>query len=445
MRASSFFLPTLREDPREAHIASHRLMLRAGMIQQLAAGLYVWLPYGLKVLQKIQDVIRREQAAIGALEMLAPTLQPESLWQESGRYNDYGKEMLRVKDCRDQELIYGPTSEEVFTHVIRSKIHSHHELPKLLYNIQWKFRDEKRPRFGVMRSREFLMKDGYSFDLTPQEAKITYQNVFQSYMRTFQAMNLKVVPLRASTGAIGGDLSHEFHVLADTGEGELFYDRALDHVTSDSLKDYQAYYAMADDQHDPANCPLAPDQLQKRRGIEVGHIFYFGTKYSKALKATVPLSDGQIVPMEMGSYGIGVSRLVGALIEAHHDEHGIKWPLAVAPFGAAIIGTSPQNQHAAQQFYSVINRAMDCFLYDTEERTGALFAQCDLLGFPYRIVFGKRWELESLVEVKERATGTIRHMTQEEVLNFLTHAHKIPHQARLSTLGAAPETGMGSV
>lgn len=433
MRASSFFLPILREDPREAYIASHRLMLRSGMIQQLAAGLYVWLPYGFRVLQKIQTIIRREQAAIGALEMLAPTLQPEALWKESGRYDDYGKEMLRVKDCRQQELIYGPTAEEVFTHVVKTHIKSHRHLPKNLYNIQWKFRDEMRPRFGVMRSREFLMKDGYSFDLTPEDAKITYRNVFKSYMRIFQAMDLKVIPLRASTGAIGGDLSHEFHVIAQTGEGELFYDRALDKLDSDCLEDYQVYYAMADDQHDPAKCPLSEDQIHKHRGIEVGHIFYFGTKYSKALNACVSMADGTVMPVEMGSYGIGVSRLVGAIIEAHHDEQGIKWPLSVAPFPVAIMALSEASHKEAQKFYAkLMEIGFEAFFYDTEERAGSLFAQCDLLGFPYRVVFGKRWEEESLVEVKERATGVIRHMSQEDMAAFLRQALVKPNQARLA-------------
>ena len=344
MRLSRYFLPTLKEDPKEAQIVSHRLMLRAGMIQQSSAGIYSWLPMGFKVMKKIEQIVREEQNRAGALEILMPTLQPADLWRESGRYDDYGKEMLRITDRHERDMLYGPTNEEQVTDIFRSHVKSYKNLPLNLYHIQWKFRDEVRPRFGIMRGREFLMKDAYSFDLDYEGAKTAYNNMFVAYLKTFARLGVKAIPLRAATGPIGGDLSHEFIVLADTGESEVFYHKDILTLETPSEASYTAeelqgivdkwtsYYAAADDMHDPATCDIDDADLVTRRGIEVGHIFHFGDKYSKAMGATVAGPEGKDVTVSMGSYGIGVSRLVGGIIEASHDDAGIIWPESVAPF-----------------------------------------------------------------------------------------------------------------
>ena len=351
MRLSQYFLPLLRENPSEAQIVSHRLMLRAGMIRQSSAGIYSWLPLGLRVLKRVEQIVREEQDRSGAQEILMPTIQPAELWRESGRYDDYGKEMLRIRDRHDREMLYGPTNEEQVTAIVRDAIKSYRDLPKNLYHIQWKFRDEVRPRFGVMRGREFLMKDDYSFDLDQAGARHSYNKMFVAYLRTFARMGLKAIPMRADTGPIGGDLSHEFQILADTGESEVYVDRDfLDlnfenpDVNYDDVQHVQtivdyftSLYAATDEIHKSETCPVHPEKLVRARGIEVGQTFYFGTKYSKPMGAVVAGPNGEEVPLEMGSYGIGVSRLVGALIEANHDDAGIIWPESVAPFRVGLI------------------------------------------------------------------------------------------------------------
>ena len=349
MRLSRYFLPTIKENPSEAQIVSHRLMLRAGMIRQEAAGIYSWLPLGFRVLKKIEQIVREEQDRAGAIEVLMPTIQPADLWRQSGRYDDYGKEMLRIVDRHERDMLYGPTNEEMITEIFRTSVKSYKDLPLNLYHIQWKFRDEVRPRFGVMRGREFLMKDAYSFDVDGKSARASYNRMFVAYLRTYARMGLKAIPMRADTGPIGGDLSHEFIILADTGESEVYCDAAW--LDADVLKqeiDFKAdlqplvdewlsKYAATSEMHDAAKCTVPPDRLRKARGIEVGHIFYFGTKYSKPMGATVAGANGEPITVEMGSYGIGVSRLAGAIIEESHDEAGIVWPDSVAPFDVALV------------------------------------------------------------------------------------------------------------
>jgi prolyl-tRNA synthetase len=422
MRASLDFLATLKDTPAEAAVVSHRLMLRAGMIQQVAAGIYAWLPMGLRALRRIEAIVRQEQDRIGAIEVLAPTLQPAHLWQESGRYEDYGDEMLRLRDRANRDLVYGPTAEEVFTELFRTHIHSYKDLPQCLYNIQWKFRDERRPRFGLMRGREFLMKDAYSFDLTIDGAKKAYQRMFTAYMHTFKRMGLRAIAVRAATGPIGGDLSHEFHILANTGESELFYDGAMDDYRGNDPLGLQNFYAMADDQHNPATCPVPIERLKTARGIEIGHIFYFGTKYSKAMNAMVTDSAGQRVPVEMGSYGIGVSRLVAAIIEASHDDAGIIWPTTVAPYPVAIAALNQDAdclQGAKDLYAQLCEQRMSPYLYDLDRRAGEIFADLDLLGFPFQVIYGRQWKEGRRVEVKIRATGERLALSLDELETFL--------------------------
>jgi len=396
MRLSRYFLPVLKENPAEAQIVSHRLMLRAGMIRQSSAGIYSWLPLGFRVLKKIETIVRQEQDAAGAQEMLMPTIQPADLWRQSGRYDDYGKEMLRITDRHDREMLYGPTNEELITGIFRDEIRSYKALPKLLYHIQWKFRDEIRPRFGVMRGREFLMKDAYSFDLDYEGARASYEKMYVAYLRSFARMGLAVIPVRADPGAIGGDLSHEFHVLADTGESEIFYDQALGDFSGEAmaalragspeLEHLRGLYAAADEKHEANDCQVAASDLRSARGIEVGHIFYFGTKYSTPLGATVSGPAGEDIAVEMGSYGIGVSRLVAAVIEASHDDAGIIWPQAVAPFRVGLINLKGRDEAcraACQSLYEKLQAVGIEVLYDdTDERAGAKFATMDLIGLP---------------------------------------------------------------
>ncbi|HXV25497.1 MAG TPA: proline--tRNA ligase [Alphaproteobacteria bacterium] len=419
MRLTAYFLPTLRETPAEAQIASHRLMLRAGMIRQASAGIYSWLPLGFRVLKRIEQIVREEQDAAGCQEMLMPTIQSADLWRESGRYEDYGKEMLRVRDRHEREMLYGPTNEELITDIFRNAIKSYRDLPTLLYHIQWKFRDEVRPRFGVMRGREFLMKDAYSFDIDFQGAKASYNKMFVSYLRTFARMGLKAIPMQAESGPIGGNLSHEFIILAETGESAVFCHRnwLKRDVLTESMDfggdlqpvvdSWTALYAATDDKHDPARCPT--DELVTTRGIEVGHIFYFGSKYSKPLGALVSSPDGEQVPVEMGSYGIGVSRLVGAIIEASHDEAGIIWPEPVAPFQIGLINLKvgdAATTAACEDIYGRLRQARSGVLYDDrDERPGAKFADMDLIGLPWQLIVGPRSLAQGKVELKRRATG----------------------------------------
>jgi prolyl-tRNA synthetase len=434
MRLSRYFLPILRETPKEAEIASHRLMLRAGMIRQEAAGIYAWLPLGFGVLKRIEQIVREEQDRAGAVELLMPTLQLADLWRESGRYDAYGPEMLRIKDRHERELLYGPTNEDMITEIFRAAIRSYRDLPKNLYHIQWKFRDEQRPRFGVMRGREFLMKDAYSFDIDEAAARLSYNKMFVAYLRTFARMGLKAIPMRAETGPIGGDLSHEFLILAETGESGVFCDeRVLDlaipgedvNYEGDLLpiiRQWTSLYAATQDVHDEARFERevpAPRRLQTR-GIEVGQIFYFGTKYSVPMNAVVSGPDGVERPIHGGSYGIGVSRLVGAIIEAFHDEAGIKWPEPVAPFRVMILNLKQgavDTDAACETLYAALAaKGIDTLYHDLDERPGAKFATADLIGIPWQILAGPRSLAEGKVEVKCRADGTRELMSPADVL-----------------------------
>ncbi len=413
MRLSRALIPTIKEVPAEAQIASHRLMLRAGLIRQTASGIYAWLPAGLRVLQTITRIVREEQNAAGAQEMLMPTIQSADLWRESGRYDAYGKEMLRITDRHDRELLYGPTNEEMITALMRDSVKSYRDLPQIPYHIQWKFRDEVRPRFGVLRGREFLMKDAYSFDLDYAGALLSYKKMMHAYMRSFQRMGLRAVPMRADTGQIGGDLSHEFHILAATGESGVFYDADFE-TMSEPGSDVQAFftamttkYAATDEKHDLAAWSEVPDERKREgRGIEVGQIFYFGTKYSEAMGFAVNGPDGARIIPEMGSYGIGVSRLAGAIIEASHDEAGIIWPDAVAPFRTAILNLR-QGDAATGAICDDLHNQFDedCLYDDREERAGAKFAEADLMGHPWQIIVGPRGAAAGTVELKRRVTG----------------------------------------
>lgn len=424
MRLSRYFLPILRDTPKEAEIVSHRLMLRAGMIRQQSAGIYSWLPLGLRVLNKISAVVREEQNRSGAIEILMPTVQSADLWRESGRYDAYGKEMLRIKDRHDREMLYGPTNEEMVTDIFRSYVKSYKDLPLNLYHIQWKFRDEVRPRFGVMRGREFLMKDAYSFDIDQDAARHAYHRMFTAYLRTFARLGLKAIPMRADTGPIGGDLSHEFIVLASTGESEVFCHKDyLDFETPavdtdfDSVEGlrgivekWTSLYAATDEMHDTAAYDAIPaDKQLSARGIEVGHIFYFGTKYSDPMGATVAGPDGQNVPVHMGSYGIGPSRLVAALIEAGHDDAGIVWPDEIAPFDVAVLnlktGDAATDAACEQLYKALLAKGYDALYDDTNERPGGKFATADLIGVPWQIIVGPKGLAEGKVEIKRRAGG----------------------------------------
>jgi prolyl-tRNA synthetase len=425
MRLSRYFLPILRDDPKEAEIVSHKLMLRAGMIRQEAAGSYSWLPLGLRALRKIEQIVREEQDRAGALEVLMPTIQSADLWRKSGRYEAYGKEMLRIKDRHDRDMLYGPTNEEMITEIFRQGVQSYKDLPRNLYHIQWKFRDEVRPRFGVMRGREFLMKDAYSFDLTREGGQQSYNKMFVSYLRTFARMGLKAVPMRAETGPIGGKDSHEFLILADTGESAVFFDRDFydmdwsafdidyDDVAAVSriVDDFTAKYAATDDKHDQAEFDRRVPKARQLtgRGIEVGHIFFFGAKYSEPLGAFVQGPDGKMTPVLSGSYGIGVSRLVGAIIEASHDEAGIIWPEPVAPFRVGVInlksGDAETDRAADGLYQSLLLQGTEVLYDDRDERAGAKFAAMDLIGLPWQAVVGPRGLKDGVVELKNRRTG----------------------------------------
>ncbi len=430
MRLSRAFLPTLKETPAEAQIVSHRLMLRAGMIRQTAAGIYAWLPLGWRALQKVEGIVREEQDRAGAQEILMPTIQSADLWRQSGRYDAYGPEMLRIRDRHDREMLFGPTNEEMVTDIFRQFAKSYRDLPRNLYHIQWKFRDEVRPRFGVMRGREFLMKDAYSFDLTKEGATHSYHQMFLAYLRTFARMGLKAIPMRADTGPIGGNLSHEFIILAETGESQVFVSKAL--LDMDPLAeapDYDAdlapivgrwtsHYAATDEMHDAAAWEKLPEADRvSARGIEVGHIFYFGTKYSAPMGLTVQGPDGQAVAPEMGSYGIGVSRLLAAIIEANHDEAGIKWPDAVAPFRAAILNLKPGDA-ACDGICDNLYRAIgDEAVYDDRaDRAGVKFADADLMGHPWQVVVGPKGAAAGKVELKRRMTGERHEVSPEDAL-----------------------------
>ena len=438
MRLSRFFMPILKENPKEAEIVSHRLMLRAGMIRQQSAGIYTWLPLGKRVLDRVNAIVREEQNRAGAIELLMPTLQSAELWQESGRYDAYGKEMLRIKDRQDRPMLYGPTNEEMITDVFRSYVKSYKNLPLNLYHIQLKFRDEIRPRFGTMRSREFLMKDAYSFDLTKEDAIHSYNKMFAAYLRTFDRLGLRAIPMRADTGPIGGNHSHEFIILADTGESEVFchksfLDRGIPDVDTDFddkaglqaiFDDWTSDYAATSEMHDAAAFEAMPETARvSARGIEVGHIFYFGTKYSETMGAKVQGPDGKEHTVHMGSYGIGPTRLVPAIIEASHDDNGIIWPKSVAPFDAVVINMKAGDaacDTACDTIYASLSKAGFDMLYDdTDDRAGTKFATADLIGVPVQIIAGPRAVANGEVEIKDRLTGERETMTIDAAINKL--------------------------
>lgn len=424
MLLSRYLLPVMKETPADAQIVSHQLMLRAGLIRQTAAGIYAWLPLGLRVLDRISAIVRREQDRAGAIELLMPTIQSAELWRQSGRYDAYGPEMLRFQDRGGREMLYGPTNEEMITAIFRDCVKSYRDLPRTLYHIQWKFRDEVRPRFGVMRGREFLMKDAYSFDMDEEGGRASYDAQFTAYLKTFAALGLRAVPVRAPTGPIGGDLSHEFHILADTGESEVFYDAALDEVDladPDAPAKLRGLYAMEAEEHEKVeNCPVPPERLAKRRGIEVGHIFFFGTKYSAAMGMQVQAKDGSLVTPLMGSYGVGVSRLMGAIIEANHDANGIIWPEAVAPFDIGLINLRPDDAAcaaAAHDLHAKLEAAGRTVLHDDRDaRGGEKFATMDLIGLPWTVTIGPKGVAAGTVEVKRRATGEKQEVSVESLV-----------------------------
>jgi prolyl-tRNA synthetase len=444
MRLSQYFLPVLKENPAEAQIVSHRLMLRAGLIRQAAAGIYSWLPLGYRVLRRIETIVHEEQQKAGHIPMLMPTIQSADLWRESGRYDDYGAEMLRIKDRHERDMLYGPTAEELITDIFRTSVTSYKDLPLTLYHIQWKFRDEIRPRFGVMRGREFLMKDGYNFDLTRDDALHAYNRHLVSYLRTYERMGLQAIPMRADTGPIGGDYSHEFLVLADTGESEVFYDdavtdlrfgdREIDFADRAALQkiydDWTAIYARTDETHDEGVYEERVPEARRRRGraIEVGQIFYFGAKYSEPMKALVVNEAGERVPVHMGSHGIGVSRLVGAIIEASHDERGIVWPEGVTPFRAGIVnlkqGDAAADAACAELYRALSAAGLDPLYDDRDERAGAKFATMDLIGLPWRVTVGPRGLAKGVVELTSRRTGESEELSAAAVVERLGKVYR---------------------
>ena len=446
MRLSRYFLPVLKETPAEAQIVSHRLMLRAGMIKQQAAGIYSWLPLGYRALRRIETIVHEEQARAGHIPLLMPTLQPADLWRESGRFDAYGPEMLRLKDRHDRDMLYGPTNEEMITDIFRSHVSSYRDLPLTLYHIQWKFRDEIRPRFGVMRGREFLMKDGYNFDIDKKAALHAYNRHLVSYLRTYERMGLQAIPMRADAGPIGGDYTHEFLILAETGESEVFYDseitdlrfgdREIDYNDREQcqrvLEEFTSRYARTDETHDEALFQQIPEARRRSaRGIEVGQIFYFGTEYSEPMGAVVVNAEGQRVPVHMGSHGIGVSRLLGAIIEANHDARGIIWPEGVTPFHAGIVNLrqgDAATDAACESLYAALKaRGLDPLYDDTEERAGAKFAKMDLIGLPWRVTVGPRGLAAGKVELTSRRTGESEEVTPEEAVTRLEAIYE-PHR-----------------
>jgi len=440
MYLSNYFLPILKNNPSEAQIKSHQLMLRVGMIKQSSSGIYSWLPMGFKIMKKIENIVREEQNKIGAQELLMPTIQSAEIWKESGRYNDYGDEMLRIKDRQGREMLYGPTNEELITEIFRSAIKSYKLLPQLLYHIQWKFRDELRPRFGIMRCREFLMKDAYSFDLNDDDAVLSYNKMFLAYLKTFQRLELSAIPMAADTGPIGGNLSHEFVILAESGESKIFADKKIFDIktekyslTNVSLKnmrnEFEKYYAVTDDKFNSKDfeSKVLKNNRLITKGIEVGHIFYFGDKYSKALKASVDLQDGKKTDVKMGSYGIGVSRLVGAIIEAKFNNNIMKWPYSISPFDVAVIPMINKNDDTnlikAENIYNKLKKNnIDVLLDDTDENISSKLKKFDLIGVPYQIILGKNSE-QDLLEFKE-IDKEAKQLSINEIIKILTTKKK---------------------
>ena len=443
MRLSRYFLPVLKENPAEAQIVSHRLMLRAGMIRHQPAGIYSWLPLGLRVLRRIEQIVHEEQQRAGHIPLLMPTLQPADLWRESGRYDAYGPEMLRIRDRHERDLLYGPTNEEMITDIFRSSVTSYRQLPLTLYHIQWKFRDEVRPRFGIMRGREFLMKDGYNFDVDRDSALHAYNRHMVSYLRTYERMGLTAIPMRAASGPIGGDNTHEFLVLADTGESEVFYDdrvtglklgiRKIDYDDREQVarvcEEFTARYARTDETHDQATFETDVPEAHRKvgRGIEVGQIFYFATKYSEPMGAFVTNEAGERVPVHMGSHGIGVSRLLGAIIEASHDERGVIWPEGVTPYPVGIVnlkqGDAATDAACEGLYAALAEHGFEALYDDTEERAGAKFATMDLIGLPWRITVGPRGIGRGMVELTSRRTGESEEMSPEAAVARITQLY----------------------
>lgn len=426
MKLSNSFLPVQREKPQEAQIISHQLMLQAGLITQESAGIYTWLPMGLRVLKKVENFIRCGMASINCHELLMPTVQSADLWRKTGRYEAYGKEMLRFHDRHDRELLYGPTNEDMITDIFGRFVKSYKQLPCRLFHIQWKFRDEIRPRFGIMRGREFLMKDGYSFDLTEDEAFETYRSFLRSYVDIFSKMGLKVIPVKAPTGPIGGDLSHEFHIMTQTGESTLYFDKAyhdLDLSNPEAVDTLMNLYAAEEEVHDPVKAGISEDQLTSSKGIEVGHIFYFGDKYTKSLETSVATKEGGSMYPLCSSYGIGVGRVVAAAIEASHDEQGIIWPEAIAPYSVGLLNLAPKKEdvtQACEGFYEKLCAAGIEVLYDdTADSPGSKFARMDLLGLPYQASIGPRGLKDGIVEIKNRKTGQRLNITFDSALAFM--------------------------
>ena len=424
MLLSKYYLPVLKEKPSEAQVASHMLMLKSGMIRQSASGIYNWLPLGLKTLKNVEKIIRFNMDASDFIEILMPCVQDGDLWKKSGRLDVYGEEMLRFKDRHDHDLLFGPTNEEAITDIIRGSLQSYKELPKVLYQIQWKFRDEIRPRFGLMRGREFLMKDAYSLDIDMESAIRTYDHVFAAYMRTFRDLGLHAIPMSADPGEIGGDLSHEFHVVADTGESLIYYDKKFDLLTENlasNINQLKTLYAVTEEKYDPKSCPLSDNKLSVRRGIEVGHIFNFGDKYSKSMNAFINDKDGKKVPIQMGSYGIGISRLLAAIVEVSHDEKGIVWPIQVAPFKVSVVNLNMKDEKSSGVSRSIYNhlksKEIDVLYDDTNERPGAKFATHDLIGSPWQIIVGPKKAENNLVELKLRASGEVQDVSIEFAIN----------------------------
>ncbi len=443
MRLSRYFLPVLKENPSEAQIVSHRLMLRAGMIKQAAAGIYSWLPLGFKVLRKLENIVHEEQIRAGHIPIQMPILQSADLWRESGRYDDYGQEMLRMQDRHGRDMLYTPTAEELVTDIFRGHVNSYKDLPLTLYQIQWKFRDEIRPRFGVMRGREFYMKDGYNFDLTKEDALHAYNRHLVSYLRTYERMGLQAIPMRADSGPIGGDDTHEFLVLADTGESEVFYDSAVTDIRLGQrdidyddkaqcqavMEEFTSLYARTDETHDEALFLEVPeDRRRSARGIEVGQIFYFGTKYSEPLGATVQGPDGKPVPVHMGSHGIGVSRLIGAIIEASHDDKGIIWPEGVTPFHCGIVNLKQGDEEAdaaCDKLYKALTAlGLEPLYDDRNERAGGKFATMDLIGLPWRITVGPRGLKNGVVELTSRRTGESEELSPEAAVTKIAEIYQ---------------------
>ena len=436
MRLTNYFLPVLKESPNDAEIVSHQLMLRAGMISQSSSGIYSWLPLGLRVLKKIENIVRDEQDAAGVNEILMPTIQPADLWKESGRYEDYGKEMLRINDRQDREMLYGPTNEEQVTDIFRRSIKSYKELPQLLYHIQWKFRDELRPRFGVMRGREFLMKDAYSFDLDKRQSEISYNKFFVCYLKTFQRLELKAIPMTAETGPIGGDLSHEFIIISQTGESDIYFDSKLleqenelqsinySEDLSGLVNSYKSLYAVSDDKFNQDNFDnnVLKENQTRSKGIEVGHIFSFGTKYSETMKANVLNNDGKQTTVFMGSYGIGISRLVGAIIESSNDDKGIIWPKSVSPYDIGLINLKQKDNDITAISNGVYEKLLcagfDVLYDDKNDNPGVKFSRMDLIGLPFQVIVGNKSKNDSILEVKNRKTGDISEVSIENITSF---------------------------